>query len=110
MNSVIEPGRLSFFRERRQSPWAGPTMSLYRERIYLRLHDELGLHLAQDGYWHSPSKMPAPAEWVTVRRERRRPSVEHVYAFSRTPHPRWSNLRVLQPYSPSMRRRLEKGR
>jgi hypothetical protein len=86
-----------------------PTMSLYRERVYLRLHDELGLHLAQDGYWDSPSKMPTPAEWVTVRRERLKPSVEHVYAFSRDPHPAWSNRRVLEQYSPAMRRTLGRG-
>jgi hypothetical protein len=85
-----------------------PTMSLYRERIYLRLHDELGLHLVQDGYWHSPSKLPSPAEWVTVNRERLTPSVEHTYAFARSPRPKWSNRRVLRPYSKAMEQRLVK--
>ncbi len=86
-----------------------PAQSLYRERIYLRLQDDIGLHLAQDGYWENPSKLPAPAEWVTVRRERLTPSVEHCYAFSKTPHPKWRNTRVQRPYSASMLARIAAG-
>jgi len=34
------------------------------------LCEEFGFHLAQDFYWWNPSKLPTPAEWVTVRRVR----------------------------------------
>jgi len=27
-------------------------------------------HLAQDFYWFNPSRLPTPAEWVTIRRTR----------------------------------------
>lgn len=45
-----------------------PTVSLYQERLLLELVDRLGYHLIQKLYWNNPSKMPAPAEYVTVRR------------------------------------------
>ena len=32
------------------------------------LCEEFGFHLAQEFYWWNPSKLPTPAEWVTVRR------------------------------------------
>jgi len=31
---------------------------------------EFEFHLAQEFFWWSPSKLPTPAEWVTVRRIR----------------------------------------
>ena len=43
---------------------------------YVRLEDALGLHLCQRLDWHSPSKLPAPMEWVSVCRIRVKPSVE----------------------------------
>lgn len=52
-----------------------PVMSLYQEKLLIRLEEELGLRLAQRFAWFNPSKLPAPAEWVTVRRVRVRPSL-----------------------------------
>ncbi len=53
--------------------------------------------------------MPAPAEWVTVRRIRIRDSVEYVWWLSKTPWPKAHNKAVLRPYSKDMRRLVEKG-
>lgn len=79
-----------------------PTRSLYHFRLLIALVDAIGFHLAQECFWYNPAKMPAPAEWVTVRRIRVKDSVEYVWWLSKTPHPKASNLNVLREYSPDM--------
>ncbi len=86
-----------------------PTRSLYHFKLLIMLCDELGFHLAQEFYWWSPSKLPTPAEWVTVRRIRVKDAVNCVWWLSPTPWPRASNRRVLQPYSKSMKELLKNG-
>lgn len=73
------------------------------------LCEEFGFHLAQELYWWNPSKLPSPAEWVTVRRIRVKDAVNPVWWLSPSPWPRACNRRVLQPYSPSMKELLAKG-
>ncbi len=86
-----------------------PTRSLYHYKLMIALVEELGFHLAQECYWYNPAKMPAPAEWVTVRRVRIKDSVEHVWWLSKTPFPKADNRRVLRPYSADMLRLAKKG-
>lgn len=86
-----------------------PTMSLYQERLLLELVDRLGYHLIQRLVWENPAKMPAPAEWVTVRRIRLNPSTENLWWLSTTPYPKANNRNVLVPYSKHMRKTLAKG-
>jgi site-specific DNA-methyltransferase (cytosine-N4-specific) len=86
-----------------------PTRSLYQYKLLIALVEEIGFHLAQECYWYNPAKMPAPAEWVTVRRVRVKDSVEHVWWLSKTKHPKASNLNVLKPYSPDMHRLNARG-
>jgi len=86
-----------------------PTRSLYHFKLLILLCEEFGFHLAQDFYWWNPSKLPTPAEWVTVRRVRVKDAINTVWWLSKTPWPKASNRRVLQPYSPSMMELLEKG-
>jgi site-specific DNA-methyltransferase (cytosine-N4-specific) len=86
-----------------------PTRSLYHFKLLIMLCEEYGFHLAQDFYWWNPSKLPTPAEWVTVRRIRVKDAVNTVWWLSKTEWPKASNRRVLQPYSPSMMELLEKG-
>jgi DNA modification methylase len=86
-----------------------PTRSLYHFKLLIMLCEEYGFHLAQDFYWWNPSKLPSPAEWVTVRRIRVKDAVNTVWWLSKTEWPKASNRRVLQPYSPSMMELLEKG-
>ncbi len=86
-----------------------PTRSLYHFKLLLMLCEELGFHLAQDFYWWNPSKLPTPAEWVTVRRIRVKDAVNCVWWLSKTPWPKASNRRVLQPYSDSMKDLLRNG-
>lgn len=86
-----------------------PTRSLYHFKLLIMLCEEYGFHLAQDFYWWNPSKLPSPAEWVTVRRIRVKDAINTVWWLSKTEWPKASNRRVLQPYSPSMMDLLEKG-
>jgi DNA modification methylase len=86
-----------------------PTRSLYHYELLIMLCREYGFHLAQEFYWWNPSKLPTPAEWVTVRRIRVKDAVNCVWWLSKTPWPKASNVRVLQPYSEAMLNLLQKG-
>lgn len=86
-----------------------PTRHLYHFKLLIMLCEEYGFHLAQDFYWWNPSKLPTPAEWVTVRRVRVKDAINTVWWLSKTPWPKASNRRVLQPYSPAMHELLERG-
>ncbi len=86
-----------------------PTRSLYHFELLLMLCKEIGFHLAQEFFWWSPSKLPTPAEWVTVRRIRVKDAVNCVWWLSPTPWPKASNRRVLAPYSDAMKTLLKNG-
>lgn len=86
-----------------------PTRSLYHFKLLVALVEEVGFHLAQECFWYNPAKLPAPAEWVTVRRQRIKDSVEYVWWLSKTPWPKADNRKVLAPYSPDMERLIKKG-
>jgi DNA modification methylase len=86
-----------------------PTRSLYHFRVLLALIDELDFHLAQEFFWFNPAKMPAPAEWVNVRRIRVKDSVEYLFWLVKDPMARADNRKVLQPYSEDMKRLIKRG-
>lgn len=85
-----------------------PTRSLYHFEVAIALTRSL-FHLAQEFFWYNPSKLPSPAEWVTVRRVRVKDAVNMVWWFSKTPHPDADNRRVLTEYSESMKKLLQNG-
>ena len=86
-----------------------PVRSLYHFKLLIMLCEEYDFHLAQEFYWWNPSKLPTPAEWVNVRRIRVKDGINTVWWLSKTPWPRASNRRVLQPYSDSMKTLLSSG-
>lgn len=95
-----------------------PVKTLYHFQLLLDLcHDRSKVcesesprfYLAQDFYWFNPSKLPAPAEWVTVRRVRAKDAVEPIWWLSKSPTPKADNRRVLRDYSVSMLELLKKG-
>jgi len=88
------------------NPGSG-TRSLFPYELILRLGRLF--HLAQDFYWYNPSRLPTPAEWVTIRRTRVKDAVTTVWWLSKTTEPRADNRRVLRPYSKSMKRLLKDG-
>jgi site-specific DNA-methyltransferase (cytosine-N4-specific) len=83
------------------------TRSLYPYELILRLCRLF--HLAQELYWYNPSKLPTPAEWVTIRRTRVKDAVTTLWWLAKTESPNADNRRVLQPYSRSMQRLLKHG-
>ncbi len=86
-----------------------PTMSLYNERLLVQLVDSLGYHLIQRLVWENPSRLPSPAEYVTVRRIRVNPSTENLWWIAPTPNPKANNRNVLVPYSRHMQKTLARG-
>ncbi|MBI4470399.1 MAG: site-specific DNA-methyltransferase [Acidobacteria bacterium] len=86
-----------------------PVRSLYHFRLLIELCDEVGFNLAQEFFWYNPAKMPAPAEWVNVRRIRVKDSVEYIYWLSASEFPKADNSRVLQAYSRDMERLIKRG-
>ena len=73
------------------------TRSLFPYELLIRLGKIF--HLAQDFYWHNPSRLPTPAEWVTIRRTRVKEAVTHIWWLSKTTEPQADNRHVLMPYS-----------
>ena len=84
-----------------------PVRSLYQFRVLLRFCDELGFHLAQEFFWHNPSKLPSPIEWVNKRKLRAKDTVNTVWWFSRSEWPKANVSNVLAEYSPRMKKLLE---
>lgn len=84
-----------------------PVRSMYHFEVAIHLSKMF--YLAQDFYWYNPSKLPTPAEWVTVRRVRVKDAVNTVWWFSKTDHPEADNRRVLVPYSESMKSLIKNG-
>lgn len=84
-----------------------PVRSLYQFRVLLRFCDELGFHLAQEFFWHNPSKLPSPIEWVNKRKIRAKDSVNTLWWFSRSDWPKANVANVLTEYSPRMKKLLE---
>jgi DNA modification methylase len=83
------------------------TRSLYQYELILRLTQRF--HLAQEFYWFNPSKLPTPAEWVTIRRTRVKDAVNTFWWLAKTESPNADNRRVLVPYSKSMQRLFREG-
>ncbi|MBD3315831.1 MAG: site-specific DNA-methyltransferase, partial [Chitinivibrionales bacterium] len=86
-----------------------PTRTIYQFELLVRLCKELGFFLAQEFYHYNPSRLPAPAEWVNVRRIRVKDSVNVVWWLSKSENPKADNRRVLKPYSESMLHLLKNG-
>jgi site-specific DNA-methyltransferase (cytosine-N4-specific) len=84
-----------------------PTRSTYHFELIIELAKKF--HLAQEFFWYNPAKLPAPAEWVTVRRIRVKDSIELVVWLSKSPFPKADNRKILQPYSKDMQRLIDKG-
>lgn len=84
-----------------------PARSLYNFRVLIRFCDELGFFLAEDFYWHNPSKLPSPIEWVNKRKMRAKDSVNTIWWFSKTEWPKANVSKVLAPYSDRMAKLIE---
>jgi DNA modification methylase len=79
-----------------------PTRSLYQYELLIKLCNEGGFHLAQELFHYNPTRLPTPAEWVTVRRLRLKDSVNAVWWLSKSTNPKSDNRKVLLAYSAAM--------
>lgn len=86
-----------------------PVRSIYQFELLVRMCRELGFFLAQEFYHYNPARLPAPAEWVNVRRIRVKDSVNVVWWLSVSEYPKADNRRVLKEYSDSMKQLLDDG-
>jgi site-specific DNA-methyltransferase (cytosine-N4-specific) len=86
-----------------------PARSVYHFELIVMLCREFEFYLCQEHYWWNPAKLPAPAEWVNIRRVRVKDAVNTVWWISKTPWPKASNRRVLAPYSAAMEALLRHG-
>lgn len=84
-----------------------PVRSLVHYEVALAISRQMPL--AQEFFWYNPAKMPAPAEWVNVRRIRVKDSVEFIWWFGKTENPKADNRNVLQKYSADMKRLIQRG-
>jgi site-specific DNA-methyltransferase (cytosine-N4-specific) len=86
-----------------------PSYSLYQFKALIKLCDEIGYKLAQPFYWHNPSALPAPIEWVNKRKLRAKTSVNTVWWLCKDPLKCKANIsNVLTPYSSRMQHLIEK--
>lgn len=64
------------------------------------------LRLCQQFVCYNPSRLPSPAQWVTVERARVTDSFTHIWWMARSDFPKADNKRVLRPYGEDMRKLL----
>lgn len=86
-----------------------PVRSIYQYELLVKLCREQKFFLAQEFYHYNPSRLPTPAEWVTVRRIRVKDSVNVVWWLSKTAFPKATNRNILKPYSDSMKSLMKNG-
>jgi DNA modification methylase len=86
-----------------------PTRSIYQYELLCRLVKEQNFFLAQEFFHYNPARLPAPAEWVNVRRIRVKDSVNLVWWLSKSEYPKADNKKVLRPYTEAMKTLLKKG-
>lgn len=80
-----------------------PTRNLHQFKIPIIFCEKIGFNLAQEFFWWNTAKMPSPAQWVTVTRERVTDSVNYLFWFSKTANPKADNRKILKPYSKRMK-------
>jgi hypothetical protein len=90
--------------------WLGgrPVLSLLTVEALLSFvkHRDADLRLCQEFVSYNPSRMPSPAQWVTVERCRLTDSFTHIWWMAKCDFPKADNRRVLRPYSASMKKLL----
>ena len=80
-----------------------PVMSTLGLEALLAFKRAGNLHLCQHIICHNPARLPSPAQWVNVKRERLKDSFTNVWWMARIESPKADNKRVLLPYSSHMK-------
>lgn len=77
--------------------------------LSLTKHEQAGLRLIQQFVCYNPSRLPSPAQWVTIKRIRTVDSFTHVWWLAKNDEPLANNKNVLRPYSKSMKALMQRG-
>ena len=86
-----------------------PVQSLLHLECLIGLikNPDADLRLIQEFICYNPSRLPSPAQWVTVNRIRTVDSYTHVWWIAKNDFPKADNSRALRPYSKGMKRLIE---
>ena len=84
-----------------------PIMSTLPIETLIAISKESNLNICQQFVWHNPGKLPGPATWVNVKRERVTDSFTHIWWYSNSEHPKANNRNVLTPYTPAMNKLIK---
>ena len=71
-------------------------------------HERADLRLMQKLVCYNPSRLPSPAQWVTVNRIRLTDSFTNLWWMAKCDYPKADNGRVLRPYSEAMKRLIKR--
>ena len=87
-----------------------PVQSLLHLEALMKLvkHHEANLRLIQEFIVYNPSRLPSPAQWVTINRIRTIDSYTHIWWIAKSDFPKADNRKVLRPYSSSMKNLLQR--
>lgn len=92
--------------------WEGkrPVQSLLPLKALIEFAEnkDAGLRLIQKFVCYNPTRLPSPAQWVTVERIRAVDSFTNVWWFAKCDLPKADNKRVLRPYSKSMQNLIKR--
>jgi DNA modification methylase len=83
-----------------------PIMSTLPLKTLLAFLEKGNLRLCQQFIWNNTAKLPTPAQWVNVKRNRVKDSFTNIWWMSKTDYPKANNRRVLTEYSDSMKKLL----
>ena len=86
-----------------------PTLPIKGEhvsRLRIRLADETRFRVLDSLMWLNSSRLPTPVSWVSQRRIRLKPGLEHLLWISTNPFAKADNRQILQPYGDWMRKRI----
>ncbi len=70
-------------------------------------NEKAGLRLCQKFICYNPSRLPSPAQWVTINRIRTIDSYTNLWWMSKTDYPKADNTKILRPYSDSMKKLIK---
>lgn len=85
-----------------------PTMSTLPIETLISISKSSSMNICQQFIWHNPGKLPGPATWVNIKRERITDSYTHIWWYSKSEHPKADNRNVLTPYTESMKNLIKK--
>ena len=71
---------------------------------------EADLRLCQQFVCFNPLRLPSPAQWVTIKRNRLTDSYTHLWWMAKTDSPKADNRNVTRPYSDSMKSLIKRGK